>query len=324
MRFAFYFFLALVVVAFSCPNLAAQKKTRVETFSSLAAENSLNDCKVFKAGKAVAFPKPAYPAEAKAAGTGGTVQIKVRIDEKGTAGEIESIWGHKLLQSAAANAARKTKFSPTVCDGAAKQVSAVLIYNFILLIPTGKYFTPTKIEDFADIRSDSPYYETILNLAGNYRLAFGYDDRKFYGDAPLTRGDFAQFLRLTLDLLAERARTAGKSPREINLFNPYNPQKISAASGIKDFKPKDAFADSVKILLLTYDIAPVNQQKEFQGKLPLTNNEVIDIWSKIFGTDAIPVNFEQTAESGDRIISRGEFALFLQESLQVLTYKVMP
>ena len=324
MRFAFYFFLVSIIVFFSCANLAAQKKTRVETFSKIPTKNSSKDCKVFNAGQAVVFPKPIYPAEAKAAGIGGTVQIKIKIDEKGAVGEIEGIWGQKLLQPAATNAARKSKFSPTVCDGAAKPVSAVLIYNFILFIPTGRYFTPIKVEDFADIRSDSPYYETVLNLTGNYRLAFGYSDKKFYADAPLTRGDFAQFLRLTLDLLAEKARAAGKLPREINLFNSYNPQKIIAASGIKDFKPKDAFADSVKILLFTYDVAPVNQQKEFQGKLPLTNNEVIEIWSKIFGGEAIPVNFEQTTESGDRIISRGEFALFLQESLQVLTYKVMP
>jgi hypothetical protein len=67
----------------------------------------------------------------------------------------------------------------------------------------------------------------------------------------------------------------------------------------------------------------VNREKQFEGNLPLSNNEVIRYWEKIFGIDAVPVNFH-LIKDGDRIMSRGEFALFLQESLNVLTYKVLP
>ena len=40
-------------------------------------------------GKAIKLPKPAYPAEAKAARAGGTVRIKVTIDEDGNVTSAE-------------------------------------------------------------------------------------------------------------------------------------------------------------------------------------------------------------------------------------------
>jgi hypothetical protein len=49
---------------------------------------------------------------------------------------------------------------------------------------------------------------------------------------------------------------------------------------------------------------------------------LLDLWAEIFGAEAVPINFELT--NGDKIIMRGEFALFLQESVGVLTYKVLP
>ena len=323
MRFAFVFILFLLLIFAFGDNLAAQTKDRVEAREKLSAETAGVVCQDLKPGRIVAFPKPIYPNEAKFGRVGGTIRATVKIDASGNAVEIERIEGAEILRAAATGAARKTKYKPTLCDGAATAVTAVFTYDFILFVSTDSYFAPAKIEEFPDLKTDSPYYEAVLNLADNYKLAFGYADKKFYADAPLTRGDFAQFLRLTLDLLSRRAADAKKIPREINLFYAHNPRKILTANSIKDLKTKDPFYDSVKTLLLKYDIALTNDKSEFQGKLYLTNNEVIDWWSRIFGADAIPINFARTTD-GDPIFSRGEFALFLQESLQVLTYKVLP
>lgn len=301
----------------------AQRKDRVEAVPKILEEAALKDCKNLTAGRILALPKPDYPPIAKARRLGGTVLMLVKINEKGSVGKIEKIEGNEILQSSATSAARKTKFIPTICDGAAQPFSVVLTYNFIPSISTGNYFAPEKIQDLVDVKNDSPYYEAVLNLTENYKLAFGYTDKKFYADAPLTRGDFAHFLRLTLDLLAARAQAAGKIPRQINLFNSYNPQKFTTVANIVDLRKPEPFYDSAKILLLTYDIALTNDRNEFQGNLPLTNNELIDVWSKVFGDEALPVNFSKIADA-DRLVSRGEFALFLQESLQVLTYKVLP
>ncbi|HXG83504.1 MAG TPA: TonB family protein [Pyrinomonadaceae bacterium] len=273
-------------------------------------------------GKIVFYLEPDYPPEAKAARVGGTVVVKIKLNEKGSFPEIENVAGHKLLQAAAIEAARKVKFTPTVCDGVSVAVKVTMNYNFIAHLSTQSYFNAAKIEDFPDIKPDAQFYEAILDLTENHRVAFGYGDRNFYSELPLTRGDLAHFLRLTLDLLSERAKISGKLPREIRLFSRFNPQNLNSPDKIKALDKKAPYLESIKILLLKYDIAFVDEKKEFRGAEPVTQNEAVDLWTKIFGAEAIPVNFN--AEKGDRILTRGEFALFLQESMGVLTYKVLP
>jgi TonB family protein len=311
------------LTAFLFPQtVRAQRKDRVEIIARISAEVAAKNCQTLQPGKVIFYLEPDYPVEAKTARIGGTVEVTVKIDEKGKVLEIEKVAGNRFLQGAASDAAAKVKFSQTTCASLPIHVSAVITYNFIPAVAAESYFVPTKIEDFPDVKSDSQTYEAILNLTENYKLIFGYEDKKFYADAPLTRGDFAHFLRLTLDLLSERAKAANKIPRQIGLFYPYNPNKLTSFEKIKDLDKKSPFLESVKILLLKYDISLAGEKNEFDGKLPLTQNQLIDFWSKIFGAEAVPVNFELI--KGDRIITRGEFALFLQESLGVLSYKVLP
>lgn len=83
-------------------------------------------------GKAVSKPQPAYPALAKAARAQGVVVVQVTIDETGSVASAKAVSGHPLLQSAAVQAARQAKFSPTILSGKPVQVSGVLTYNFVL------------------------------------------------------------------------------------------------------------------------------------------------------------------------------------------------
>ncbi|NNE99783.1 MAG: hypothetical protein HKN25_12250, partial [Pyrinomonadaceae bacterium] len=228
----------------------------------------------------------------------------------------------RLLEPAS-TAAKNIKFTRTVCDGKPIAVSGLVIYHFKPIVFTDGYYSPKRIEGFRDILPDSNYFEPILNLTENYKLAFGFVDRKFHPGAPLSKGEFAHFLRKTLDLLENRAKLAKKDPNEIGLFFPYNPYQIEAIDEISDINYERPYAESVSFLFSKYDILLTDNDRKFLGKTPLTQNEVIDYWSKIFGIDAVPVNFERI-KGGDRIITRGEFALFLQESLYVLTYKVLP
>ncbi|HEV2912535.1 MAG TPA: energy transducer TonB [Pyrinomonadaceae bacterium] len=82
-------------------------------------------------GKALSLPKPSYPAEARAAKAGGTVTVRVLIDENGEVIRAEAVSGHPLLHSAAVEAARQAKFSPTKLVGQPVKVTGVLVYNFI-------------------------------------------------------------------------------------------------------------------------------------------------------------------------------------------------
>lgn len=82
-------------------------------------------------GKAISLPKPAYPAAARAERARGTVNVQVTIDEQGNVVSASAISGHELLRSAAVEAAKKSKFSPTMLEGVPVMVTGVIVYNFV-------------------------------------------------------------------------------------------------------------------------------------------------------------------------------------------------
>lgn len=316
-------FYLIIILIFASPIVSAQKKESITVSATVNGQISGKKCRDVRLGQALLLPAPKYPSEAKSAKIGGTIEISVEIDENGNVLRVENISGNKLLQGAAIVAAMKSKFSSTLCDGVKSRVSGVIRYVFLPNALQESYVTAAKIEEFSDLKTDSQFYPAILDLTENYRLAFGYADGNFHSEMPLTRGDFAHFLRLTVDLLASKAKFANKNLRETGIVSALNAQKIISVNKIEDLKSKEPFFDSVKILLQNYDIALIDENSQFRGAAPLTQNEVIDLWTRIFGVEAIPVNFKKT-ENFERVISRGDFAVFLQESLGVLTYKLLP
>ena len=313
---------AVISLIFSAAT-AAQDKEDISVLPPTKSEIVSKVCKNLVLGKIISNPKPDYPAEAKNLSIGGTVEVSVKVDEKGSVFEAEKVSGNPIFREAAIKSALQAKFSPTVCDNVPARISGTVIYNFMPSFYTDTYFTPAAIENLTDVDKDSPYYETLIDLVENDKTAFGFADQKYHAEAPLTRGDFAQFLRLTLEMLSERAKIAGRPPRDKNLFYPHNPRQIQSADKILDWNARQPFADSVKILLVKYNITLTGDDYKVHGYEPLTRTELIDLWTAIFGEDAFPVNFNKS-ENGGRIITRGEFALFLQESLDVLNYKVLP
>jgi TonB family protein len=316
-------FYLIIILLFASLCVSAQKKETITVSASVEAVGGGKKCADLRRGTALSLSLPKYPSEAKAAKVGGTIEITVEIDESGTVLRVEKISGNKILQGAAIVAAMKSKFVSTLCDGVKTRVSGIIKYVFLPNDLMESYFSAVKIEEFADVKNDSQFYPAILDLTENYRLAFGYADGNFHAESPLTRGDFAHFLRLTLDLLAAKAKFSNKNLRDAKIFSALNPQKIVAVNKIEDLKAKEPFFESVKSLLQNYDIALVNESFELRGKSTMTQNEVIDLWTQIFGADAVPVNFQKT-QNFERVFSRGDFALFLQESLGVLTYKLLP
>lgn len=279
-------------------------------------------CKVVSNGKAVDLPMPDYPKEAKLAKASGKVEIKVLIDERGDVVSAEAKSGNALLFNAALEAAKKAKYIPTLCDDKPEKTDGLIIYDFPQP-ENNEYFVPTKLEDFADLKPIDKFYEAVLNLTENDRIAFGLPDKNFHGEKNLTRGEFAEFLRKTLDLLSNRAKIAKINLKDIQLFKPFNKNKLLSVSDIKDFDEMQPFANSVKILLETYNIAIISETRSLNANSLISNNEILEIWQAIFGDDALPVNFPKL-KIDTRLFTRGEFAIFLNESLDVLTYKVLP
>lgn len=81
-------------------------------------------------GKAVNLVKPPYPPAAKAVRASGQVQVQVTIDENGNVISASAVSGHALLRGAAEQAARSSKFSPTMLSGQKVKVTGVIVYNF--------------------------------------------------------------------------------------------------------------------------------------------------------------------------------------------------
>jgi TonB family protein len=82
-------------------------------------------------GKATNLVKPAYPPAAKAVRASGPVSVQVLISESGSVISASAVSGHPLLRAAAEQAARSSKFSPTMLSGQAVKVSGTIIYNFV-------------------------------------------------------------------------------------------------------------------------------------------------------------------------------------------------
>jgi TonB family protein len=83
-------------------------------------------------GQKLYAPEPSYPATAKAAGAEGTVAVRVTVDEEGNVVGAEAVSGHPLLRPAAVDAARESKFKPTLVEGRPAKVSGVISYVFTL------------------------------------------------------------------------------------------------------------------------------------------------------------------------------------------------
>jgi TonB family protein len=81
--------------------------------------------------KATNLVKPTYPQAARAVRASGAVNVQVTISENGSVISASAVSGHPLLRAAAEQAARSSKFSPTLLSGQPVKVTGVIVYNFV-------------------------------------------------------------------------------------------------------------------------------------------------------------------------------------------------
>lgn len=82
-------------------------------------------------GKAIDLVKPEYPEAAKAVRAAGAVNVQVTIGENGDVLSASAVSGHPLLRQAAVEAAKKSKFSPTLLQGVPVKVTGIIVYDFV-------------------------------------------------------------------------------------------------------------------------------------------------------------------------------------------------
>jgi TonB family protein len=104
----------------------AQPAPEADKMAQIVAGGALNSSVTRK-------PQPRYPAEAKSARAQGVVVVQVVVDESGNVASAKAVSGHRLLQGASEEAARKAKFEPVKLCGRPVKVSGVITYNFVLM-----------------------------------------------------------------------------------------------------------------------------------------------------------------------------------------------
>ncbi len=80
---------------------------------------------------AIVLGKPKYPRAAKAVRASGKIEVQVLINELGNVVTAKAISGHPLLQSAAIEAAKESKFKMTLLSGIPVKVNGIIVYNFV-------------------------------------------------------------------------------------------------------------------------------------------------------------------------------------------------
>lgn len=82
-------------------------------------------------GSALSLTKPSYPAEARESKASGAVSVQVEIDEQGNVVSAKAVSGDTMLRAASEEAARSSKFAPTMLSGTLVKVTGIIVYNFV-------------------------------------------------------------------------------------------------------------------------------------------------------------------------------------------------
>jgi hypothetical protein len=86
----------------------------------------------FLNGRAIYLEKPEYPSIARQAHVSGSVWVRVVVDEEGKVVAAQPETGPTLLWAPSVQAARKSRFSPTLQYGKPIKVVGTIVFNFYL------------------------------------------------------------------------------------------------------------------------------------------------------------------------------------------------
>ena len=82
-------------------------------------------------GLATKLAAPLYPATAQQLNLQGKVTVQITLNEQGDVVSAKAINGHQFLRASAEDAARKSKFKPTLIETQAVKATGFIVYNFV-------------------------------------------------------------------------------------------------------------------------------------------------------------------------------------------------
>ncbi len=115
----------------TAPNTAAETKPKDPVVEAPKPIQFLNIGAAMK-NQAVKLIMPVYSVLDKQRNLQGVVTVEITLDEKGEVIEAKGTTGPKTLRSAAEDAARRTKFKPTLSEGRPIKSSGFINYNFVV------------------------------------------------------------------------------------------------------------------------------------------------------------------------------------------------
>lgn len=77
------------------------------------------------------IPKPRYSIRAKEEKAGGSVPVRVRVDENGNVTEAKAVCGNPLLTGSSEDAAESAKFEKLIVNGKSIKYSGIILYHYV-------------------------------------------------------------------------------------------------------------------------------------------------------------------------------------------------
>lgn len=125
-------------MVWSLSELKEDRKSLYKEAEKSAPKNKLGlwgvkflPCKILNQESSKETPQERKGNRPETAGMSGSVDVEVVISEKGDVISAKPLCGHPVLQTASAEAALQSKFSPTILSGVPVKVTGTTVYNFM-------------------------------------------------------------------------------------------------------------------------------------------------------------------------------------------------
>ncbi len=176
----------------------------------------------------------------------------------------------------------------------------------------------TSISQMPDVKPTDKHYQALQNLVERYGVIDGYPDGTFRAHTPLTRGEFAKVLNVSLERIGELVEASETEILNQELFNTYSANKtnITSLSQVKDIRPTNEYYTAIESLIERYGIDITDADKNFRPEKAITEKEFYTWIAGIFSGRL------SGKPSATKAITRGEFAIVMSDALDALNTRI--